>query len=430
MLLPDEQCGFLPGRSTESAIEFVIQYVKQRNDANDMTYAAFVDFKFAFDSVPRNLLLEALRDSFNIRGNMFNLIKNILSGNEIRIRNGSHYLDQTVRQTVGVAQGDPASPFLFILYVASLGQVLREVKAIHRFYADDLILLAKTKYHLQFYLNELSTWCASHGLAINVSKTKVLRFSSGGRYANADRNIKINNSAIELVNYFPYLGVTLTPKLSFTRHIEIKCSKATAAMLLLGNLTEVDLKTALNVFKIKIAPIVCYCLRAFSSLLSLDNLKEIDKVKSSYLKRVLGLPRNSSSTLALELCEVKSFVEDLMSSNNYVFNESVIQEYEHYREERRIEFVFKNYTDGPGFQSTGWKRALQQNRAYVCRLTWHGYHQYICLKGYCFNIDEDCVCKYCGENEVNRYHILRCDYLDNSSVHNVVKDIFSLNESL
>lgn len=413
--LPETQFGFLPKRSTTLALKHAIDYIKTKQNARKPTYAAFIDFKKAFDSVPRGRLLSELANRFSIQGRMFNLLRGLLEANFIRIKNGSATVDQEIKQTVGVPQGDPASPFLYIAYATGLAECLNAVKAEHVFYADDLVIMAKSRDQLQFYLREAATWCRENELQINTSKTKIMRFGAGGAYAKMDHKITINGHRLELVSSFPYLGVTLTPKLSFTRHLQEKSAKAAAAMALCGNLQEVSIKTAMNLFRIKILPIVSYALKSFSHLLTLENLKQIDRVKTTFLKRALGLHRNASSTLSLQLTHESSLVEELIL-NGYEFPQASLEPYRLFREARNMEFVANRFTDGPAFLNDKWRSSLQKNRSLVCRTTAHGFHHKLCLAENFCDQGVECICKYCGERGIARYHILQCSALDHTSL--------------
>ena len=80
----------------------------------------------------------------------------------------------------------------------------------------------------------------------------------------------------------------------------------------------------------------------------------------------------------------------------------------------------KRYTEGPAFKTFKWKRGLQKNRSLLCRVTWHGFHQHVCMKENCFDVG-DCVCKLCGEIDIEMYHILDCCNLRNLSLREKVQ---------
>jgi len=308
--------------------------------------------------------------------------------------------------------------------VTELAGILEGPRVQHAFYADDLVIAATTSAVLQYYLNETARWCAENALDINTAKTKVMRFGRGGSYAKADHQLKINGRPIQLVNAFAYLGVTLSPKLTFSRHIKEKQAKASAATALLGNLQEIDIKTAMNIFRIKIAPIASYCAATIAPFLSAKHLRELDKVKTSYAKRVLGLPRHASATLALQLLREKTFAEDL-ALTGCQFNAETWSQYVEFREERNLAFATARYTDGPVFQSEGWRKSFQKNRNVICRITAHGFHYLLCAKG-CPEAVGECACILCGKTPIDRLHILDCTLLPHDSLEATVNRLQTL----
>ena len=71
-------------------------------------------------------------------------------------------------------------------------------------YADDAVVFAKSPEALQSILNDLELDCATWGLNINISKTKVMIFEKG-RHTNHD--FYLNNVKLEMVSSFKYLGI-------------------------------------------------------------------------------------------------------------------------------------------------------------------------------------------------------------------------------
>ena len=78
------------------------------SNANKPLYAVFVDYKAAFDTVPRTRILEKLARA-GVGGKMFNLIMETLQEGDVAIEDGVSEL-APFRQCTGVAQGDNHSP--------------------------------------------------------------------------------------------------------------------------------------------------------------------------------------------------------------------------------------------------------------------------------------------------------------------------------
>jgi hypothetical protein len=81
-------------------------------------------------------------------------------------------------------------------------------------YADDVVLLSTTEKGIQSCVDKSSKFAKDWKMTINTNKTKMLVFNKGGRLKNI--NIKYNNSSIECVQKYTYLGVVFIASGSFT----------------------------------------------------------------------------------------------------------------------------------------------------------------------------------------------------------------------
>ena len=76
-ILSNNQLGFFPGNRT-SDVHIILHNLIQKHchKNNSKIYSCFIDFSRAFDTIPRNILLQKLLN-YNIKGNFFNTIRNI-----------------------------------------------------------------------------------------------------------------------------------------------------------------------------------------------------------------------------------------------------------------------------------------------------------------------------------------------------------------
>ena len=115
---------------------------------------------------------------------------------------------------LGVKQGDPSSPMLFMMFLNDINQFINadldgifmvdDIKLFLLLYADDQVIFAKSPEALQAMLLDLENYCNIWGLKINTTKTKTMIFEKG-RHTSYD--FYLNNTKLEIVTTFKYLGV-------------------------------------------------------------------------------------------------------------------------------------------------------------------------------------------------------------------------------
>ena len=408
--LPPEQFGFIPMKGTRDAIAKLLAFLKSCGlPEKGKAYCLFVDYEKAFDSIDRDILLGKLYKQFDVKGRILRMIASILKENWICVSDGLRTTAR-IRQNRGVLQGDSLSPTLFICYIADLSTSLRTVQGLDfSFYADDLVLYSEDLKPIQRGVDILEAWCQANKMKVNTRKTKAMKFRRAGRMSSTDE-LWYGEEKLEFTNSYDYLGLTLQPSLTFTNHILHRKAKAIAAIgSLSSNLRRVSIPTAMRIFDGKIKPIATYGFDSIHSCLTLQHLKDLDKVKSAFLKATLGVHRSASSTLVHHMTGEETLCSGLR--RQIPFSESLDNSYSAFRREREDDFVRKDFLRGPAFTTDIWKKQNRRDRHVTTRTTCHGFHHKICVKDRHIEFnqpDEDCLCKYCDEPASDRYHILTC----------------------
>ena len=178
-LIHPSQIGFMPGsRTTDHILSLKTlhdKYVIHQNSGK--IYACFVDFRKAFDSVwHEGLLLKLLQNK--IGGKFYDLINNLYSNTQCAIKYSNHRT-AFFPYKKGVRQGCILSPLLFNFYINELPKIFQNTSSdpfvlpdgttvSSLIYADDLVILSKSKNSLQNCLNKLHEWSKKWLMEINM----------------------------------------------------------------------------------------------------------------------------------------------------------------------------------------------------------------------------------------------------------------------
>ena len=220
--------------------------------------------------------------------------------------------------------------------------------------------------------------------------------------ADSDR-IYIGGQQIEFVSQFCYLGIELSVTgTCFSHHVRERVSKGHKAAYAISNVSMLSLQTALSLFMISVLPVLSYGIRIAWRHLTAAQLLDMERVKASYIKRALGIPRTSSTRLAYKLAGCKYLAEELQLSLKLEQTDG----YSQYMEEvhRKQEHINQMFYLTPAMTQTWWTEPLQPRRHHVTRFAVHGFHHKICVTPEWHAPCSDCICRHCLESCHETYH--------------------------
>lgn len=186
-------------------------------DRSSCVDCIFLDFSKAFDKVSHKLLLYKLQQ-LNIDSSLLMWIECFLTHrSQFVSANGHNSLPGQVHS--GVPQGSVLGPLLFLIYINDLPSL---VKSNVHLFADDCVIFREvlTDYDtntLQSDLNVVANWCNSWRMELNINKCKTMRVS---RINNTSFCYYLNDTPLEAVDSYKYLGVHITSNLTWSLHIQ------------------------------------------------------------------------------------------------------------------------------------------------------------------------------------------------------------------
>ena len=146
-------------------------------------FAAFVDFRKAFDLINKQLLLTKLIQ-YNIAGKMYFAIKSMLMTNKSCVKVNNLFTEYFYVEN-GVRQGDSISSTLFAIYINDLvteinwhklGIDIDGYNLAVLLYADDLVLFTVSEKKLQKLIDILYDWTLTWRISINKQKSNIVHF--------------------------------------------------------------------------------------------------------------------------------------------------------------------------------------------------------------------------------------------------------------
>ena len=105
---------------------------------------------------------------------------------------------------------------------------------------------------------------------------------------------------LERVSNFKYLEIILQQTV-FIQHVTDRTTQATGGAHIIADLRKMSVKAVVQLFNVKIVSILPYGLQLIWEHLDINSLCQIEKVKATYLKKVLGLSKYAPSRTVYKL---------------------------------------------------------------------------------------------------------------------------------
>ena len=221
-LVHESQSGFISGRYIGDNTRLLYDLMQFVEENNIPGLLLLIDFEKAFDSLSWDFMREVLT-YFNFGPSIIQWILTFYKNTQVTINQGSN-LSSFFNTERGCKQGDPISPYIFILCAEILAIKIRgneKIKGIKMNnkdfiltqYADDTtVILDSSEDSLTETLYELEEFAKRSGLKVNFSKTHVVWIGSKNiALSQLKQNGNYNGGLIDL-NYWASFLIQTFPK--------------------------------------------------------------------------------------------------------------------------------------------------------------------------------------------------------------------------
>jgi RNA-directed DNA polymerase len=180
--------GFRPGRGCQDALARVEALLAAGYD-----YVVDADLKSYFDTIPHERLMQRIRGKV-ADGRLLRLIESFLKAG----------IFEGLREwtpVAGAPQGAVLSPLLSNIYLDPLDHLMRARGIEMVRYADDFVILCRTRQDAEGALALVQAWVGENGLTLHPTKTRIVQASTdafdflGYRFARGKRFVRAKSMA-------------------------------------------------------------------------------------------------------------------------------------------------------------------------------------------------------------------------------------------
>lgn len=318
-LISSNQSGFRKNHSCETALQKTLLEWKEDMDVGKITVAIFLDFKRAFETIDKDILLSKLRCKYKMSGSVYKWFKSYLLDRSQETKYDGE-LSSKQKCRYGVPQGSVLGPLLFIMYINDINECVTRV--LLNLFADDTLVYL-SGYDIKILceiLNEelkiILDWLRRNKLKLNEVKTKCMLITSSGVIEKKinerkDWAIVMNDGILSFVDEFKYLGVILDKHLKFTSNIEYVSKQISGKTNMLFRLRRfVPAKTLIVIYNALIKPHLNYC----GTL-----LWGVDKMSMSKLQKL-----QNRAMRAILKGNMYSKIQDMLDTLNWLSIEQMV----------------------------------------------------------------------------------------------------------
>jgi len=253
----------------------------------------FIDFRQAYDRVPRNKLLSLLAE--------YGCGHRMLAAIAGSLKNTRSLLNTVlIDSSMGVRQGGSSSCFLFTLYVNPLIRKLKQLNPdgyLHDLHTllmmDDTVIFATSRDAMNEKLRVLYEYCQEYNMVINQSKTKFFAIN-----ADDESPFVHNDLTVSRTNSYTYLGAVVfndTVAAQVASHVDSKKSHCRKFSSFLARNCDAPFGVKQTIWNAALNSAILYGSETWMT----HNLKSVESVYMRTLKELLGVKVQTPNDICL-----------------------------------------------------------------------------------------------------------------------------------
>jgi hypothetical protein len=215
-LLPEQHMGGRRGVSTELAVHVLLERIHTtwKLTPSHVASVLFLDVSGAFDHVSHTRLLHNLRKR-RIDRDTVAWIASFLGNRTTTIRMGD-IESEPYTVAVGIPQGSPLSPILYLFYNADLLEAAADSDIRTSGWIDDIYFFTRSTSTEQNCRNlerahrRAEEWARTHGSRFSPAKYQLMHFTRARTKFNVTQTMTVAGAEIKPAKTATYLGIRLT----------------------------------------------------------------------------------------------------------------------------------------------------------------------------------------------------------------------------
>lgn len=315
-IIPDDQCGFVHGKSTTHQLSRIKTFIQDKLHQKSSTGMLLIDVEKAFDRVWFAGLIKKMID-YGFPPYLILLVNSFLHGRTFAVSIDGK-TSTTHEIPFGTPQGAVCSPTLYNIYTSDAPHPHPCERAL---FADDTCFFTSSLYKkditsglrttMRNYLEYFEKWKVN----LNLNKSQAIFFTRRRTKEIPLRPLRIDRWSVRWATEpVKYLGFLLDKTMTLRPHVDYATNKANLAVKVLYPLinrrSKLNTNNKLLLYKVAIRPVMTYGAPVLNCCAA-THLQRIQTTQNKILRMIYDAPYNTPITTLHQMANIETIQEFL-----------------------------------------------------------------------------------------------------------------------